>query len=339
MSSPLHQPSHAPKTLSIGGATFDLFLTADAALMHECDNGKSFSLPLGKKISVNDVVGTYGGGAHNTAIGLARLGCDAGFSGVIGDDQWGEAIATNMETEQVRTEYLTVIEHEPSSFSVILTAPGGERTILTHKGMDRHFHDVTFDRDAAMAVDAVYLNHIHEDTCVIEDDIVQILADLPNMHLSWNPGGCQIDAGLTAKNNLLLLAHTDLLLLNKEEAFTFTQTKSERDAMRTLMDAGVKVVCITDGPNGAMACDGTTLYHCPALPCDVVDMTGAGDAFGTGVTWGLITGKDLPTALKAGTINAMSVVGVIGAQAGLLTQTKIQTELEQTNLEVTMKPF
>lgn len=325
------------RTLSIGGAMFDLFLTMDASTLKDTDGIRSFVLPLGHKLSVPNVVGTCGGGANNTATGLARLGCSAGFSGVIGSDEWGEAIQKNMERERIDTRYLTVIEHEQSSFSLILLSPEGERTILSHKSMDRHFHDVTFDRDAAGTVDAVYLNHIHEDTCVIEDDIVNVLIATPQIHLTWNPGGCQIDAGLDAPQNLRLLQATDLLLLNKEEALAFTKAADVRAALHVLGAAGVKNVCITDGGKGCTAGDGKNIYHCPSLPCEIVDTTGAGDAFGTAATWALLSGKDLPTALKAGTINATSVVGSIGAQQGLLTDIQIETALATTPLQVSVE--
>jgi sugar/nucleoside kinase (ribokinase family) len=322
-----HSGSKKIRTLSIGGAMFDLFMSMPASAIHDCNNTKSFALPLGGKIRVNDVIGACGGGAHNTSVGLARLGCAASFSGVVGSDQWGEAIQNNLEKEGVDTNNLTIIEDEHSSFSLILSSPSGERTILSHKSMDRHFHDVTFDRDAAAAVDAIYLNHLHESTCVIENDIVDILKSLPTTHLTWNPGGQQIDGGIGHAGNKALLAQCDLLLLNKEEALTFSGCATVDEALKALTATGAKIVCITDGGNGSVASDGTQTYSCPAIPAKVVDTTGAGDAFGSAMTWALISGKDLPTALKAGTINASSVVGSIGAQEGLLTETQIQSKL------------
>ncbi len=306
---------------------FDLFMSMPESAIHDCNGKKSFALPLGGKIRVNDVIGACGGGAHNTSVGLARLGCDASFSGVVGSDQWGEAIQKNLEHEGVDTSNLTIIEHEHSSFSLILSSPSGERTILSHKSMDRHFHDVTFDRDAAASVDAIYLNHLHESTCVIENDIIDILKNLPATHLTWNPGGQQIDCGMNHPGNKALLAQCDLLLLNKEEVLAFSGCGSVDEALKALAAAGVTIVCVTDGKNGAVATDGTKTYSCPAMPANVVDTTGAGDAFGTAMTWALISGKDLPTALKAGTINASSVVEKIGAQEGLLTETQIQSKL------------
>lgn len=330
--------SRSIHTLSIGGATFDLFMKVGDTSVRAEGSERIIVLPLGEKIRVEDIIGACGGGANNTSIGLSRLGCSASFCGVLGGDQWGEMIRLNLEKEGVETCHIAIIENEHSSFSLILSAPDGERTILTHKSMDRHFHDVTFDRQAAHDADAVYLNHIHQKTSVIEDDIIAALA-AGGTHLTWNPGGGHIEAGLKHEGNRLLTAVTGLLLLNKEEALTFTRAGTVTEALRAIIEAGARVVCITDGPRGAVATDGESLYSCPGLPCTVVDSTGAGDAFGTGMTWALLNRKDLPTALKAGTINAASVVGSIGAQKGLLTESQIQTELSGTDIHVAVEPF
>jgi len=169
--------------------------------------------------------------------------------------------------------------------------------------------------------------------------MVAVLAQT-HPHLTWNPGGRQIAAGIEAPLNSRLLPFTDLLLLNLEEALTFTHTSTLNDAIAKLTGSGAKRICVTDGRRGATATDGSRLYRCP---CDdsveVVDTTGAGDAFGTGVTWALLKGLPFPTALKAGTLNAASVVGAFGAQAGLLTETLMQSRLQSSSLSVTENPL
>lgn len=323
------------KTLSIGGATYDLFVRLPKDTIEECRNTNSFALPLGAKIRVQELLETCGGGANNTSVGLSRLGCDAAFEGVMGSDQWGEKLIENMQREGVNTECATIVEGEVTSFSIILSGASGERVILYEPGTNAHLHDVTFDKETLADVDWVYLNHIQEDSCVIEDDIVEMLVSDPETGLTWNPGGCQIDMGLSAKSNHLLLENTNLLLLNKQEALGFTKESTIEDAIRALLKAGVQNVTITDGGNGTLASDGHELFHCPVVShVAIVDTTGAGDAFGTGATWGLLEGMTLPEAVKTGSINAASVVGAIGAQAALLRDTEITTRLNETDLEV-----
>lgn len=327
------------RTLSIGGATFDLFVRTDPSVIQETKGARAFTLPLGEKMRIDDVTGTFGGGAANTAVGLARLGCTAGFCGPIGTDQWGEAIRCNLQEAGVNLTQATFVEGEASSFSLILSAENGERTILTHKGIDRHLSDPTLDLEGALNADGIYVTSIHDDSREITDDIAELLLALPDIHLTWNPGGSQITAGMTEKNATLLLPTVDLLLLNKEEVLTFTGRTDVLDALKALLQAGVHHIAVTDGAQGVTATDGTRLIRCPSLRNPVLDTTGAGDAFGTGTTWSILQGKDLPEALIAGTINAASVVGSIGAQAGLLTETQIRQRLAKTDLSVSVESF
>ena len=327
--------TRVPKTMSIGGATFDLFVIADHGVIHKNERSPSFTLPLGSKIRVDEVIRACGGGAHNTSVGLARLGCDASYCGVIGDDPWGEAILQNCSKEKVDTEHVTVVENEATDFSIILSARGGERVILKHPGTSKHLQDAPFAREAAAEVDWIYLNSIQEEACQIEDDIIRILVEIPHARLTWNPGSCQVEMGTKRRGIQELLRQTDLLVLNKEEAIAFTAEHDVLSAMRHLLGCGAKIVCVTDGAQGVVATDGTTVYHCLPGDCPVVDTTGAGDAFGTGMTWALLTGKTLPIALRAGTINAMSVVGSTGAQPGLLTLDAMEKRLAGSDITVT----
>lgn len=324
------------KTLSIGGATYDLFVRLPQGTIEECANEQSFALPLGAKIRIEDLIETCGGGATNTSVGLSRLGCDACFEGIISTDQWGEKITATLKKEGVDISCITVVEDEVSSFSIILSGTNGERVILYDSGTNTHLNDSTFDKEMLSKVDWVYLNHIQEDSCEIQDDIIEILAVDGGPKLTWNPGGCQIDEGITQSSNSALLSHTDLLLLNKEEALAFTNTTSIDEAIHALLAAGVTNIAITNGAQGVTASDGNKMYKCPVVSgVEILDTTGAGDAFGTGVTWGLLSGFTLPDALKTGSINAASVVGAIGSQTALLTDIEIRKRLEEIDLNVT----
>lgn len=330
----------SPRTLSIGGATYDVFLKMEAGAESTVGGKKMVQFPVGHKVKVREVVESCGGGANNTAVGLARLGCNAAFCGVVGDDQWGQRMLENFKREGVDTSPVTVVEHENSSFSIVLSLASRDRTILYTPGVNEHLHDVTFDREALHRSDAVFLNHLSETACMIEDDLLAALHAEPAVHLTWNPGGCQIEAGMRSKDKAALLKRTNLLIVNKEEAETFTKQTHIRDCAAALLDAGVQNVCITDGGNGTFGANREHGYFCPVrADVNILDSTGAGDAFGTGATWALITGRSLPTALVAGTLNAASVIQVLGAQGGLLKEKEMLSQLQRHLLNVELLPW
>src|SRR3989338_354729 len=213
----------APRTMSIGGATYDVFGKSGQNLRCMTDGKCALMLPLGEKIRVSDVIETSGGGACNTSIGLKRLGCESPFAGIVGSDQWGEKLLKTLESEGVNLDSVTVIQNETSSFSIILSVETGERVILYEPGSNAHLHDVTFDREKAATMDWIYLNHVQESTAVIEDDLLKILEAKKRPGFTWNPGGVQIKQGYNAGNHPRLLAATYFLLLNKGEAMDFTR--------------------------------------------------------------------------------------------------------------------
>ncbi len=323
MSAPL--PSR--RTLSIGGATFDLFVRADHSILKHVDGSDAFALPLGTKIRVKEIVSSCGGGACNTSVGLARLGCTASFNGVFSDDQWGQNLMQNLKKEGVDTSNTTIVEGETSSFSILLTALDGERVTLYEPATNKHLDDVTFAREAAATMDWIVLNHINRESCELENDLADLLTKENAPKLTWNPGGCQIERGLTDTQNKQLLAHTTLLLVNRNEALRFAGVQDLDEALRILKSSGPDIVCVTDGKNGCIAMDKNHTYRCPAIDCKILDTTGAGDAFCSGATWALASGLTLPTALQAGTINATSVVCAVGAQPGLLNHTQMHSNL------------
>ncbi|MBM3227961.1 carbohydrate kinase family protein [Candidatus Peribacteria bacterium] len=328
-----------PKTLSIGGVTYDLFVRLPHDAVHAEERSAALQLPLGTKLRVDSVIETCGGGAGNTAVGLARLGCDASISAVIGSDQWGEHLLQNFHRQGVGTQSLTFVEKETTSFSIILSSGSGERVILYTPGPNVHLHDALFDRHAMEATDWIVLNHIQENACVIYDDLIAWLKQ-SGKGLTWNPGGCALKKGMADGEIATLLGCTRLLILNREELRQFTGLPDERSALKHLTSLGTSFVCMTDGGKGVLATDGKHLYHCPPCPgITVKDTTGAGDAFTTGATWGLMTGRDLPTALLAGTLNSGSVVGAIGAQDGLLTDIELRERLTRTKIDVSMENF
>jgi len=77
---------------------------------------------------------------------------------------------------------------------------------------------------------------------------------------------------------------------------------------------------ITDGKKGAHAYNGINTYKITPGKQKIVETTGAGDAFASGVTAGLIIKKDLEYALKLGQAEAENVIMHIGAKENLLTR-------------------
>ncbi len=144
-------------------------------------------------------------------------------------------------------------------------------------------------------------------------------AQANNIPVAFNPSEYQAKQG--AKRLQPVLSRTEVLVLNREEAALLLGRKPEepiKSLLLGLLKTGPHLVVVTDGKRGAHACDGKHTWFVQAHKVNVVESTGAGDAFASGFIAGLIKKQDIEFALKLALTNAESVVQAYGAKRGLL---------------------
>ena len=130
-----------------------------------------------------------------------------------------------------------------------------------------------------------------------------------------------------------MLKWSKIILLNYNEALEIAAklklpAKDIKDLVKILHKLGPKVVCLTDGINGAYASNNSGILHCPASKVKVIDTTGAGDAFMSGFLGFFLKNKSLGESLRAGIANSASVVRYTGTTKGLLTQKEILKKIK-----------
>ena len=147
-----------------------------------------------------------------------------------------------------------------------------------------------------------------------------LLAKAKNIKVAWNPGNTQIKKAVIAIKPYLSLV--DVFLVNQEEASLCTGIPyQKRDKIFEKLDTWVKgVVVMTRGPQGVEVSDGTTKWSAGVLPLkNVIDRTGAGDAFGSAFVASIIQKpNDVEQAIQSASANATSVLTEYGATNGLL---------------------
>lgn len=351
-----------PKIFTIGGATFDIFVKADDQTIVEMKTQDSctkwLSLPYGAKVKVQEVSESFGGGATNTAVTFAGQGFEVYFIGKIGE-QYGDRVLENLEKHGVFTQFAKMTKRDKTGFSTIINTFDGDRTLLAYPGANRFFSAKDLPLKELATADWIFLNHLAEMDSNIPAEILKILKHNPRIKLAWNPGHEQIVQGV--KKWKQLLAHTEVLFMNKEESAAFTRTPYKlagvkkddpkhhvcddqcflppyaddaTEILKILTGYGVKTAVVTDGRNGAQASDGKQRYFCPVLSHRRVDTLGAGDAFASGFTSALMKNLPLKTALLYGTLNAGNAVMHPGAQNGLLDAEAMEKALKKSNIKV-----
>jgi pseudouridine kinase len=125
------------------------------------------------------------------------------------------------------------------------------------------------------------------------------------------------------------------LITNRDESETyFNRTISNQaewqQAVEKWLSQGIDNVVITNGKNGAMIGNiKEGIFHVPAIQTEVVDVTGAGDAFSAAVIFSWLEGKNLIEIAKAGTINAAKTLESTFTVRQDLSAAQLQLDMEE----------
>ena len=146
----------------------------------------------------------------------------------------------------------------------------------------------------------------------------QLIADLQNdgVHTAVNMSPYMAKKGIEELEEVL--RSTDVLIVNKEEAQLLTGKTEVPRMLDEISKYVIQHSIITDGKNGTHCMSHNTQYYVEPKNTSVVGTTGAGDAFNTGFIIALINDKTIGDALKAGMIQAESVIQHANATDGLL---------------------
>ena len=316
--------------LAIGDASLDAFLTiSDANGKVRLDTQtKEVCFKHGEKISVEHTHFSVGGNAANVTVGLSRLGIKATLAAEIGDDEFGLKIINTLAKEHIDRGFIKQAHGQESSFSVALNFKGDRTLFSEHVERPHEFHYET------TKITWIYLTSLCEKWTHAYEKALQYVHET-HCSLAFNPGTLQ----LAKKSEVIerALKVTTILFVNKEEAkqllSEYASEKNPPDDIEKILSEvqalGPTIVVITDGKNGSYAIDGEKhFYHEKIIPSIIVERTGAGDAYSTGFLGAIFHNLPIQKAMQWGSTNATSVVGHIGAEAGLLKKGEMEKKVD-----------
>lgn len=301
-----------------GSSTRDVFVQ-----ISQKHFGKKICFFPGAKIQVKSMGFFSGGGATNTAVGFSRLGLKAGVVSAVGNDDDGKSIRKELESEGVDCKNLFAEKQKPTSYSIILTGFGRDRVILNYAGASALLNHRKKINWKALDPDWFYVSSLHQKPALLKK--VFSFARQKKIKVAFNPGMSELSLGLSGLKKML--SQTDILVLNEDEAKKLAgSTSVEKNLLVLGKHCGTVVV--TNGEKKTLAFFGGKIFSCKPFNVQVLDTSGAGDAFASGFVAGIIKGKETKKALEWGTSNACSVIQFLGTKNVLLTERQIRKALK-----------
>jgi len=283
---------------------------------------------------VSEAKSSPGGSAANTIYGLAKLGVNAGFTGVVGDDAEGKILIQDFQKAGVDTSQIRVKPGVKTGSVVCLSDRLGRRSLYVTPGANNLLTmddlDLTYINQARM----LHLSSFADDR---QFKILLELMDRLDLStkLSFAPGALYAKKGLKALAPIL--SKTYILFINRDEIKQLTGEDIINGA-ESCLKQGCSIIVVTLGKGISLELgkgishktviatgyirDAETEHAIQPGNRDIVsqaDTTGAGDAFATGFLYGLLRGKGLEECGRLGNIVARFSITKLGTRQGFPT--------------------
>ena len=306
--------------ITFGSATRDMFLFSENYISlkdRKFPSGEGLCVSAGSKIYLEDVLFASGGGGTNAAATFAKQGLKTAYVGKVGSDPGGRDLLEELEGLGVATHFVKKDQKDKTAYSVILSKPGVERTILVYRGACHNLKKTEIPWHELKA-EWFYLSPFSGESSFLFSEVLDFAAK-NGILTAVNPGDSQLAMGKKAL--IKILEKVSVLTLNQEEGAKVTGLDFQKDEkiLKTLK-LWVKngKVILSKGPAGILAADDKYIYKAGIPRSGIVDRTGAGDAFGSGLVSSLIKGDSFEEAIQYGTANATACLQEVGAKNGLL---------------------
>ncbi|AZU64519.1 carbohydrate kinase family protein [Neobacillus mesonae] len=259
----------------LGGVSYNLIIDVD-----------EFPQPVAHTISsVNSYRETIGNTGAGKALNLNKLGFNVTFYGVIGQDDYGEKIASTFHQEGITFGY-----------------------DVSPNGTERHLN---FMKNATGERLSIFLNSIPEintnievvEQYIRENDIVFLnimsyCKDFIPLLKKYNKEIWVDLHDYDGKNEY----HQDFIDAADVIQFSSENNPEYQETIRKFLSDGKKLVVCTHGSKGSTIANEKEWLDVPALKYDAIDTNGAGDAYSAGILYGVAQGYDLEKTAKIASI-------------------------------------
>lgn len=289
-----------PTIVVIGSANIDLVATAATIpAAGQTVMGDGFSI-------------VHGGKGANQAVAVARLGESVALIGCVGDDDFGRNLRSGLSEGGVNCSHLRTLKRLATGVALIVVSRSGQNAICVAPGAN---HGLTCD-DVDRAEPVIAAARV----CVLQLEIPIDVA-LHAIKLARKHGAEVIlDPAPAPDEAPAELFQVDILTPNSTEATELVGLSQDADPAviaAALRDRGVVSVALKLGANGAYLSEATGDQAVSARSVEVVDSTGAGDAFTAALAVARARGEAMPDAVRFAVAAGSLACTKFGAQPSM----------------------
>lgn len=255
-----------------------------------------------------------GGSAGNTIACFSSFGGKGAYVGKVGKDTLGETFRADMATIGVSHATPPVESGTHTGRCMILITPDSERTMNTFLGAAVELSPADIDEDLISSAKVTYLEGYLFDPPLAMEAFYKAakIAHAAGRKVSLTLSDPFCVGRHRQAFQMLVESHVDILFANEDEIKALYEVNTLEEAL-AILKSKCEIAAITRSEKGSIILKGDEKTVVAAEPvAQVVDTTGAGDAYAAGFLYGYTEGFDMALCGRLGSIAAAEVISHVG---------------------------
>ena len=282
----------------------------------------------------NEYTRYFGGSPANISMNIKKLGANSTILASVGSDGFGDYLLDNLKNNNIDTTYITKVKDSTSM--VVVSKSKTTPVPIFYRGAD---YNIEYSDKVELAIKNSKIIHFScwplskqksrktiEKILKIARENNVLIGFGPNYHeMIWE----EQHNGIEYIKNII--SHVDIIKPSEIDAERIFGHDNPKNQVKKFIDLGAKLVIMTLGKDGAIVSNGKETLEFNTLATNIVDTTGAGDAFWSGFYTSIIKGHSLKKSLNLGFATSAYKLQFVGAITNLPTIEDIE---KIYNLEV-----
>lgn len=283
-------------------------------------------MPVAGETILGDSVALIPGGkGANQAYAVGKLGGVCKMIGAVGEDHYGELLVRNLQSVEVDTQGIDVLENKPTGNAFITVNSEGDNNIIVVPGANGCLTKSMIDTHMELLKVCSTVILQLEIPLEVVTYVIQLAKELgKRIILDPAPARRDFPEGFFKGIDIVKPNETELQMLIGRK---LSGTEEMIDGAKELILSGVKTVIVTLGGEGCLLVNSVGHQYFPARKVTVVDTTAAGDSFTAALAVALEKGSSYEEAITF----ANKVSGMVVTKKGAQTSIPSIQEVENSN--------
>ncbi|WP_426349921.1 carbohydrate kinase family protein [Alloiococcus sp. CFN-8] len=245
----------------------------------------------------------FGGSPANIAMNVKKLGVNSLIASAVGDDGLGRYLTKHIQEAGLDTSLIDKVDFSTSM--VMVTKSKNSPTPIFYRGADYNLGFTSHLEEAVANSKIVHFSCWPLSRNPVRNTIEKVIEAAkkygsllcfdPNYHpMIWEKG----EAGIDYVKSIIGKVH--IVKPSEDDAERLFGKDEPEKQINKFLDLGAKLVVMTLGKDGAIASNGIETIKFNTMATEIVDTTGAGDAFWSGFYAAVVKGHTIKEALDLG---------------------------------------